>query len=67
MSAVDNTKSGASNFSQPSRSLEEIYQENINAFLSKKLLNLNILRDCRISLHNIDALNRHGMKAIFVI
>lgn len=31
------------------------------------MFNLNILEDCRISLHDIDALDRHGMKAIFVI
>ena len=41
--------------------------ESRNALLSKRLLNLGIFRDCRNSLHNTDALDRHGMKAIFVI
>lgn len=41
--------------------------EGINILLSKKTAQLECLGDCRISLHNTDALDRHGMKAIFVI
>lgn len=67
MSAVENTKVEQVTFHSTWWSLEENNQENVNTFLSKKLLNLNILEDCRIFLHNIDALNRQGMKAIFVI